>query len=141
MRREISGITQKCEEILGGHVVELLSEFRNYEVADLIALIQLDRVVSLRSLVESDCEVLFKPRTMEMGEHAEVIARWDAPPKIRLGMVFRNHGVELYYRLTLEAFEAAVEIELLRFSDPDLGFGGSISRLDAALSDARQAKR
>jgi hypothetical protein len=140
MRRDFNSLTKKCEEVLGGHVVELLSEFRSYEVADLIALIKLDRIVSLRSLVESDCEVLFKPRTMAMGEHAEVVVRWDVPPKIRLGMVFRNRGVELYYRLTLEAFEAAVEIDFLRFLDPNPQLGSRINRLDAALSDARITK-
>ena len=141
MRREFNSLTTKYEEVLGGHIVELLSELRSYEAADLIALIQLDRIVSLRSLVQSDCELLFKPQAMAMGEHAEVIVRWDAPPKIRLGMVFRNRDVELYYRLTLEASEAAIEIDFLRFLDPNVQSGDRINRLDAALGNARIAKR
>ncbi len=141
MQREVSHLTHRFEAMLAAHVVELLSELRNYEAADLIALIRLDRIGSLRSLLESDCEVLFRPQTMTMGEHLEVIVRWDAPPTIRLAMVFRNRGVELYYRLTLEAFEAAVEIEYLRFLDPDLEAASQVSYLDAALGDSRVARR
>jgi hypothetical protein len=141
MQRDASIALAGLEEELAGHVSGLLCELRNYEAADLIALIRLDRLASLRSLVEGDCDEHFKPNTMELGEHAEVVVRWDAPPKIQIGMVFRNRGVELYYRLTLEAHEAAIEIDLLRFVEPLADAACRIGYLDAALVDARCLRR
>ena len=137
MRRSDALLDANFEHVLAVHVAGLLHELRNYEVVELIALIQLDRLSSLRALVQSDCEEHFKVDTMEFGEHAEVEVRWDTPPKIEVGMVFRNWGVELHYRLMLAAREAGIEIDLLRFSDPLDDAESRVGYLHAALSDAR----
>jgi len=137
MRVHSDCLTSHYEAVLASHVVDLTTEFRGYDAADLIAMIRLERFAELRSLLEGDCKEIIKPSTMLLGDHAEAVVRWDAPPSIRLSMVFRHLGVELYYRVTLEAAEAFVEIELLRFDDDIAVSSAPVAALERALSDAK----
>ena len=137
MLPEVTELTPRLEAILADNIADLTTEFRNYDAADLIALIRLERMATLRSLLDGECEMLFKPETMRFGEHAEVVIDWDAPPSIRLAMVFRSHGIELYYRLTLEAADANVEIDLIRFEQPEPSALSRGVRLQQALAESR----
>jgi hypothetical protein len=141
MLSQVTELTPHLEAILAKNIAELTTEFRNYDAADLIALIKLDRMATLRSLLDGECEMLFKPETMRFGQHAEVVIGWDAPPSIRLAMEFRNQGIELYYRLTLEAADANVEIDLIRFDEPEPGAPSRGTRLERALRDSRAGCR
>ena len=141
MLSQVTELTPRLEAILAENIADLTTEFRNYDAADLIALIKLDRMATLRSLLDGECEMLFKPQTMRFGEHAEVVIGWDAPPSIRLAMVFCNHGIELYYRLTLEAADANVEIDLIRFEQPESGALSRSVRLERALIESRAGRR
>lgn len=141
MLPEVTELTPRYEAILADHIGGLTTEFRNYEAADLIALIRLDRMATLQSLLDGECDMHFKPQTMRFSGHAEVVIGWSGPPSIRLAMVFRHHGIELYYRLTLEAADAKVEIDLIRFGQAEAGPLNRSARLERALADARVAPR
>jgi hypothetical protein len=141
MLPQVTELTPRLEAILADYIADLTTEFRNYDAADLIALIRLERMATLRSLLDGECEMLFKSETMRFGEHAEVVLDWDAPPSIRLAMVFRNQGIELYYRLTLEAANASVEIDLIRFEQPEPTALSRSARLQRALADSRTGRR
>lgn len=141
MQPEVTELTPHLEAILADNIAALTTEFRNYDAADLIALIKLDRMATLRSLLDGECEMFFKPQTMRFGQHAEVVIGWDAPPSIRLAMEFRNQGIELYYRLTLEAADANVEIDLIRFEEPEPGAPSRSARLERALIESRAGGR
>jgi hypothetical protein len=141
MLPEVTELTSHLEAILADSIADLTTEFRNYDAADLIALIKLDRIATLRSLLDGECEMLFKPRTMRFGEHAEVLIAWDSPPSIRLSMIFCHQGVELYFSLTLEAIAANVEIDLIRFAQPEPSASFRRTQLKHALSDSRASNR
>jgi hypothetical protein len=104
-------------------------------------LIRLDRMATLQSLLDGECEMYFKPGTMQFGGHGEALVGWDAPPSVRLAMSFRGQGVELYYRLTLEASDAHVQLDLIRFEPPELGADARQRRLADALGSARAERR
>ncbi len=141
MLPDTTELTPHLEAILARHIGALTTEFRNYEAADLIALIRLDRTATLQSLLDGECDMHFKPRTMRFAGHAEVVIGWDGPPSICLALVFRHLGVELYYRVTLEAADASVEIDLIRFDRPATNPAGRGARLERALGDARHGCR
>ncbi len=138
MLTQLTNLTPKLEATLAENICALTTEFRNYEAADLIALIKLDRMATLRSLLDGECEMFFRPETMRFGGHAKVVIGWNLPPTIQLAMTFQNQGVELYYRLTLEAAEANVEIDLIRFGEDAIGPANSVERLEQALRAARR---
>ncbi|MGE0629210.1 MAG: hypothetical protein AB7O43_15400 [Hyphomicrobiaceae bacterium] len=137
MRRHSEELTIGCERALASHVADLSTEFRKYDAADLIALIQLERYDTLRSVLQADCEDLFKSNSMTFGDHAAVVVHWDAPPAVQLAMEFRRNGIEVYYRLTLRAVEAQVEVDFVRFDQSELSESGQIALLERALRDAR----
>ena len=137
MQPELTDLTPCFEATLAANIVDLTTEFRNYDAADLVALIKLDKIATLRSLLDGECEMLFKPSTMQFGGHAEVFIGWNVPPSIRLSMTFRHLDVELYYRLTLEAADAHVQIDLIRFEPADVGRSDQAERLERAFSAAR----
>ena len=137
MLPQYTELTPRLEAILAANIRDLTTEFRNYEAADLIALIRLDRMASLRSLLDGECDMLFKSGTMRFAGHGQVMVGWRGPPSIRLTMMFQHLGVELYYRLTLEAEGADVEIDLVRFDPP----GGATAGRGAMLERALRASR
>ena len=137
MQPEVSDLTGSFEALLAESISELTTEFRNHDVADLLALIRLDRMATLQSLLDGECELFFKPGTMQFSGHAEAIVGWRAPPSVRLAMSFRSQGIELYYRLMLEAADAHVQLDLIRFEPPEEGADGRCRRLAAALDAAR----
>jgi hypothetical protein len=141
MQPEVSDLTTSFEALLAASISELTTEFRNHEVADLVALIRLDRMATLQSLLDGECEMYFKPGTMQFGGHGEAVVGWGAPPSVKLAMSFRGQGVELYYRLTLEAFDAHVQLDLIRFDPPASDADARRQRLAQALGSARAERR
>jgi hypothetical protein len=141
MQPEVSDLTTSFEALLAASISELTTEFRNHEVADLVALIRLDRMATLQSLLDGECEMYFKPGTMQFGGHGEAVVGWGAPPSVKLAMSFRGQGVELYYRLTLEAFDAHVQLDLIRFDPPASDADARRQRLAHALGSARAERR
>ncbi len=137
MLPQFTELTPHLEAILAANIADLTTEFRNYDAADLIALIRLDRMASLRSLLDGECDMIFNPGTMLFTGHAEVMAGWTGPPSIRLAMMFRHLGVELYYRLTLQADDAEVEIDLIRFEPPESSSSARRVKLERALRASR----
>lgn len=137
MQPEVSDLMASLEALLAASIAELTTEFRNHDVADLVALIRLDRTATLQSLLDGECEMYFKPGTMQFGGHAEALVGWRALPSVRLAMSFRSQGIELYYRLTLEAADAHVQLDLIRFEPPETSPAGRCRRLALALGAAR----
>jgi hypothetical protein len=137
MQPELSDLTTRLEGLLAASIAELTTEFRNHDVADLVALIRLERIATLQSLLDGECEMFFKPSTMQFGGHAEALVGWRAPPSVRLAMSFRGDGIELYYRLTLEASDAHVQLDLIRFEPPEASPDVRCRRLALALGAAR----
>lgn len=141
MQPELSDLTMRLEALLAASIAELTTEFRNHDVADLVALIRLERTATLQSLLDGECEMFFKPGTMRFGGHAEAMVDWRAPPSVRLAMSFRSQGVELYYRLTLEASDAHVQLDLIRFEPPETSPDVRCRRLGQALGAARAERQ
>lgn len=137
MQPDVSDLAGSFEALLADSISELTTEFRNHDVADLLALIRLDRMATLQSLLDGECELFFKPGTMQFSGHAEAIVGWRAPPSVRLAMSFRSQGIELYYQLTLEAADAHVQLDLIRFEPPEACPDGRRQRLAMALGAAR----
>jgi hypothetical protein len=137
MQPDVSELTVRFEALLAESIADLTTEFRNHDAADLLALIRLDRMATLQSLLDGECELFFKPGTMQFSGHAEAMVGWRAPPSVRLAMSFRSPGIELYYRLTLEASDAHVQLDLIRFEPPETSPEGRCRRLALALGAAR----
>ena len=119
---------------------DVASELRMIEVADLIAFIRTEQFGNVATLVASSVECYFLPGTLKFGQSGDINVRWGALPTVNLDMEFQHRGVNVYFRLVLEALQAGVEITYISFDsfdceapDPD----ENTRRLETAIKDAR----
>lgn len=116
---------------------DVASELRLIEAADLIAFIRTEQFGNIATLVASSAECYFLPGTLKFGNSGDINVRWGGAPVVNLDMEFQNLGVNVYFRLQLEALQAGVEITYISFDasapDPD----ANTRRLVEAIADAR----
>lgn len=141
MQPEPIGARPLLERMLAANIADLLHEIRDHDVANLIAFVQMERFTTLGCLIDADCDMHFRPRTMLFGQRAEVSASWNGPPAVEMAMEFRYDGIEMFYRLRLGGVDKRppVTIDLLRVQGGRAG-GVDVARLQRALRLARRER-
>lgn len=114
MLQQHYGCHVSCEAALAVGVRPLATELRELNVADLVAFARLDRLGSLRALVQSAAELHFRPDYFDLVGPAEATMGWQGAPVISLSMLYRYSGIEVYFRLNLESSVCSVEIDFVR---------------------------
>lgn len=127
------------EMALAAGLKEVAAELRLLEAADLVAFIRTGRFGNVQSLVDAATEMYFKPGTVCFGHAGNVNLSWSGEPSVVLNMEFHHRRVDVYFRLTLEAEEAGVEIEYISFGNQPADRLDTTRRLIAAIADARFA--
>ncbi|MCB1503834.1 MAG: hypothetical protein KDJ47_02565 [Hyphomicrobiaceae bacterium] len=139
MQRTLHASISRFEKVIADAVADLVQEIRDHDVANLIAFVRMERLKTLECLIDADCELLFKPRTMQFGQRAEVRADWQTPPSIELAMEFHFGGVDVFYRLSLGSdVEGPVKIDYMRFEKDGHCTTAEEACLDRALQAARR---
>jgi len=129
--------TLEREKALAHGLRDVASELRLIEAADLIAFIRTEQFANISNLVNASAELYFIPGAVSFGQSGDIDVKWGATPTIALDMEFRHMRVNVYFRLLLEALQAAVEISYINFeggsADPD----ENTQRLVEAIAQAR----
>lgn len=107
------------EAILTEAVKPIASELRGFDAADLIAFSRLERDASLAALVDSAVEFYYQPGHFRIFGAGGVRANWNSTPEIRLKLMFRNMGIEVYFDLVLGTDEGALSIDYINFQPAD----------------------
>jgi hypothetical protein len=128
---------QERERILADALIDVASELRLTDVAELINLIRNDESANLADLVNSSTELFFKRGTMRYALSASFKASWDATPEIALDMEFSHAMVSAFFRLTIGRRRAGVEVMDVLFDEEGLDAQSKAERLTAALAAAR----
>ena len=128
---------QERERILADALVDVASELRLTDVAELINLIRNDESANIADLVNSSTELFYKRGTMRYALSASFKAPWDATPEIALDMEFSHAMVSAFFRLTIGRRRAGVEVMDVLFDEEGLDAEGKAERLTAALAAAR----
>jgi len=128
---------QERERILADALVDVASELRLTDVAELINLIRNDESANIADLVNSSTELFYKRGTMRYALSASFKAPWDATPEIALDMEFSHAMVSAFFRLTIGRRRAGVEVMDVLFDEEGLDDEGKAERLTAALAAAR----
>lgn len=139
MRTQRTNHTITREKALAEGVKDVAAELRLIDVVDFIAFIRTEQFGNLASLVNSSTEMYFKPGALCFGLSGDVALTWGGAPIVMLDMEFRHQGVNVYFRLVLEALTAGVEINYITFDgaaqEPEI----NTQRLIEAIADARLA--
>jgi hypothetical protein len=139
MKKHSSSFTYEREKALAQGIRELASDLRLVEPVDFVSFVRMERFANIANLVASSAELFFKPGTIAFGHSGDVDVSWDQPPAVALDMEFRHQCVKVYFRLVLEAEQAAVEITHLAFEGASEEPDENTRRLIEAIADARLA--
>ena len=125
------------EQIIADALIDVASELRLTDAAELMSMIRNDHAANIADLVNSSTELFFKSGTLRYALTASVTAPWDGPPLVALDMEFRYAMVSAFFRLTIGQRLAAVEIMDILFDEEGLNERAKADRLAAALRGAR----
>ncbi|MBB5704006.1 hypothetical protein FHS76_003921 [Ochrobactrum daejeonense] len=125
------------EAIIARHMREIAADLRLVDPADYIAFIRCELFANIADIVSSATELYFLPGTLELGHGGEYRCDWQSPPAIVLDMEFRHQGVYAYFRLTLTAGTAGVELNHIAFENADDDPARNTARLIRAFDMAR----
>ncbi len=135
--RRMSGGPVSRERILAHALVDVASELRLTDAAELVALIRNDQAANIADLINSSTELFFKTGTLRYALSASVNAPWDGTPVVALDMEFRHARVSAFFRLTIGQRRAAVEVLGVLFDEQGLSERAKAERLMTALEAAR----
>lgn len=124
-------------EIIAGHLAEVIEDLRLVDVADYIAFIRCELFGNIADIVNSATELTFYPDTLIFGLGGEYTLDWDAPPTVMLDLEFRNMGVNAYFRLTLSAESAEIDLHHVRFAETGRSPADNTALLGAAFENAK----
>jgi len=125
------------ERVIAAALIDVASELRLTDVAELINLIRNDETANLADLVNSSTELFYKSGTLRYALTASFKAPWDATPEVALDMEFRHAKVCAFFRLTIGRRRAGVEIVDVLFDEEGLDESAKVERLTAAFASAR----
>jgi hypothetical protein len=125
------------ERIIASALVDVASELRLTDAAELVALIRNDEAANIADLINSSTELFFKSGTLRYALSSSVKAPWDGTPVVALDMEFRHARVSAFFRLTIGRRHAGVEITDILFDEKGLDERAKAERLAEALAGAR----
>jgi hypothetical protein len=137
MMKQESPYIMEHEKVLAQGLREVASELRLVEPVDYAVFVRTERFANIANLVASSAELYFKPGTILFGQSGEVDVTRDRPPSVALDMEFRHLQVNVFFRLTLEARRAGIDITHLTFGGASDAPQDNTRRLIDAISDAR----
>ena len=125
------------EEIIADALVDVASELRLTDAAELLSMIRNDHAANIADLVNSSTELFFKSGTLRYALSASFKAPWDATPTVEIDMEFRHAAVCAFFRLKIGQRRAGVEIIDILFEEAGLDDLAKAERLSAAIESAR----
>jgi hypothetical protein len=125
------------EQIIADALVDVASELRLTDAAELILMIRSDHAANIADLVNSSTELFFQSGTLRYALSASFKAPWDATPVVVIDMEFRYAAVCAFFRLKIGERRAGVEIIDILFDEEGLDDFAKAERLSAALDSAR----
>ena len=125
------------ERIIADALIDVASELRLIDAAELMAMVHNDDAANIADLVNSSTELFFKSGTLRYALSASYRAPWDGTPVVALDMEFRHARVSAFFRLTIGQRRAGIEILDVLFDEPGLDDPAKAERLTAAFASAR----
>jgi len=111
MKPSLSALERRTHErIIADAMVEVATEIRLADLADLAQLIRNDQEANIADLVNSSSELFFIPGALRYGLAARCEFGWNTVPTVRLDMEFRHAAVAVFFHLTIGRARAAVEV-------------------------------
>lgn len=126
------------ERLLADAMVDVATELRLADLAELAQLIRTDQEANIADLVNSSSELFFKPGSLRYGLAARCELGWNTTPTVRLDMEFHHDSVTVFFHLTIGRARAGVEVIDILIDDDDREDNiVAHARLSEAIAEAR----
>jgi hypothetical protein len=89
---------------------EVALELRCVDVIDLATYLHSLKLANVGDLIDSALELYFKPQAMKFSYSGDVELTWFGRPRVNLDMELHSAGVDVYFRLIIEALTVGVHI-------------------------------
>jgi len=129
------------EKIIADAIVDVATELRLADAAELMVLIRNNQDANIADLVNSSTELYFKPGALKYALSAGCKVGWESAPTIALDMEFRRQSVCVFFRLLLGRSRAGVDVLDIIFDENGLDQTEKTQRLADAVADARLPSR
>lgn len=114
---EMSGTHSGCfvdfERQINDAMKEVALDLRSVDVIDFASFIHTLRLANVGDLINSSLELYFRPQTLVFSYSGDVELTWFGMPSVGLDMELHCAGVDVYFRLTIEALSVGVHINYL----------------------------
>ena len=135
-QRRKPGLLER-EKILGDSVKCVAAELRLVDLAVLARYVVLEKHANIADLVASSAELFFRNDTLKYGSRADIDMKWGAAPSVVIDLEFAHMGVNVFFALTLKAFNAGIDIHAITFDGASRSPSENTQLLQTALADAR----
>lgn len=129
--------TSSREIIVADAIKDVVGELRMIDVGDYIAFMRMECFANVSDIVDSAAEMFFMPGTLRLGHGGEAHVAWKGDPKIELDLELRPQGATVYFKLSLAADAAGVEVNYVSFDQPADDPEANTAFLSAAIEQAR----
>jgi hypothetical protein len=126
---------RELEHCLNDALRDVALELRTTEALDLVSDIHRMAFANLGDLVHSALELHFRPEALIFAYTGHAALNWFGPPSIGLDLELHADGVDVYFRLMIEAL--AVDVRIQHFAMDGLPGSVPLERLSLALAAAR----
>lgn len=116
---------------------EVALELRSVDVIDLASYLHTLKFANVGDLINSALELYFKPQTLIFSYSGDVELSWFGGPSVGLDMELHCGGVDVYFRLVIEALAVGVHINYLAIDGISVLEEGDSERVAKAINDAR----
>jgi hypothetical protein len=125
------------EQQLNEAMKEVSLELRSVDVIDLASFLHTMKLANVGDLINSALELYFRPRSLIFSYSGDVELTWFGNPSVGLDMELHSAGVDVYFRLVIEALSVGVHINYLALDGVSCTEPCDASRFSKAIDAAR----
>jgi hypothetical protein len=92
---------------------EVALDLRSVDVIDFASFIHTLKLANVGDLINSSLELYFRPQTLIFSYSGDVELTWFGRPSVGLDMELHCAGIDVYFRLTIEALSVGIQINCL----------------------------
>lgn len=116
---------------------EVALEIRSVDVLDLASYIHSIKFANIGDIIHSALELYFKPQTLIFSYSGDVDMTWFGRPSVGLDMELHSAGVDVYFRLVIEALTVGVQINYLSIDGVECDKQCDALRFSRAINEAK----
>jgi len=126
------------EQALARALREVITELFFTNAGSLIAFIDGGKSAHIEDIVASSAERSLRPGALRYGGHAATHSDWGRAPQVDIHLEFHHAGLSVYFQLSFDAVAVGISIASIVFPHAVAAPAERLTRLEAALGDARQ---